>query len=147
MQAAIAALHDEAADVAATDWPQIVALYDVLRTLTPSPVVEVNRAVAVAMRDGPGPVSRCSTRWRGSPSCGRARRTSWRGGILLARLGRDGEAAAAYREALSRGHGAGAGGAAPEAGGPEAGRVAAGPWCSYSSRNTTTTANATTSTP
>ncbi|NEB85805.1 RNA polymerase sigma factor, partial [Streptomyces anulatus] len=41
VQAAIAALHDEAADVTATDWPQIVALYDVLRTLTPSPVVEV----------------------------------------------------------------------------------------------------------
>ncbi|MBW3705261.1 RNA polymerase sigma factor, partial [Streptomyces griseus] len=54
VQAAIAALHDEAADVAATDWPQIVALYDVLLTLTPSPVVALNRAVAVAMRDGPG---------------------------------------------------------------------------------------------
>ncbi|OSC57496.1 RNA polymerase subunit sigma-24, partial [Streptomyces sp. BF-3] len=49
-----AALHDEAADVESTDWVQIVALYDVLLTLTPSPVVAVNRAVAVAMRDGPG---------------------------------------------------------------------------------------------
>lgn len=53
VQAAIAALHDEAADVATTDWPQIVALYDVLYALTPSPVVAVNRAAAVAMRDGP----------------------------------------------------------------------------------------------
>lgn len=53
VQAAIAALHDEAADVATTDWPQIVALYDVLGRLEPSPVVALNRAVAVAMRDGP----------------------------------------------------------------------------------------------
>ncbi|MGW4797033.1 RNA polymerase sigma factor [Nonomuraea sp. NPDC004297] len=53
VQAAVAALHDEADSVATTDWPQIVALYDVLLTLTPSPVVALNRAVAVAMRDGP----------------------------------------------------------------------------------------------
>ncbi len=52
VQAAIAALHDEAADVESTDWPQICALYGVLLTLTPSPVVAVNRAVALAMRDG-----------------------------------------------------------------------------------------------
>ncbi|GAA3141332.1 hypothetical protein GCM10020255_017980 [Rhodococcus baikonurensis] len=52
VQAAIAALHDEAADVENTDWPQICALYGVLLTLTPSPVVAVNRAVALAMRDG-----------------------------------------------------------------------------------------------
>jgi RNA polymerase sigma-70 factor (ECF subfamily) len=53
LQAAIAALHAEAADAAATDWPQIVGLYDVLARILPSPVVELNRAVAVAMRDGP----------------------------------------------------------------------------------------------
>jgi RNA polymerase sigma-70 factor, ECF subfamily len=53
LQAAIAALHAEAPSVAATDWPQIVALYEVLGRLAPSPVVELNRAVAVAMRDGP----------------------------------------------------------------------------------------------
>lgn len=53
VQAAIAALHDEAADVATTDWPQIVALYDVLLALTPSPVIALNRAAAIAMRDGP----------------------------------------------------------------------------------------------
>jgi RNA polymerase sigma-70 factor (ECF subfamily) len=52
LQAAIAALHVEASEPAATDWAQIVALYDVLARLEPSPVVELNRAVAVAMRDG-----------------------------------------------------------------------------------------------
>ncbi len=53
LQAAIAALHTEAPDAAATDWAQIVGLYDVLVRAEPSPVVELNRAVAVAMRDGP----------------------------------------------------------------------------------------------
>jgi RNA polymerase sigma-70 factor, ECF subfamily len=53
LQAAIAALHAEAMDAAATDWPQIVGLYDVLMRLDPSPVVELNRAAAIAMRDGP----------------------------------------------------------------------------------------------
>lgn len=53
LQAAIAAVHAEAPDPAATDWAQIVALYDVLLRLEQSPVVELNRAVAVAMRDQP----------------------------------------------------------------------------------------------
>jgi RNA polymerase sigma-70 factor (ECF subfamily) len=53
LQAAIAALHAEASTARATDWPQIVALYDLLLRVEPSPVVELNRAVAVAMRDGP----------------------------------------------------------------------------------------------
>lgn len=53
VQAAIAALHAEAPSFAATDWAQIVGLYDVLARLDPSPVVELNRAVAIAMRDGP----------------------------------------------------------------------------------------------
>jgi RNA polymerase sigma-70 factor (ECF subfamily) len=53
LQAAIAAVHAEAQNATATDWPQIVGLYDVLLRLEPSPVVELNRAVAVAMRDGP----------------------------------------------------------------------------------------------
>ena len=53
LQAAIAAVHAEASDAASTDWAQIVGLYDVLRRAVPSPVVELNRAVAVAMRDGP----------------------------------------------------------------------------------------------
>ena len=53
LQAAISAVHAEAPDAAATDWSQIVGLYDVLARAEPSPVVELNRAVAVAMRDGP----------------------------------------------------------------------------------------------
>jgi RNA polymerase sigma-70 factor (ECF subfamily) len=54
LQAAISAVHAEAPTAAATDWAQIVGLYDVLLRADPSPVVELNRAVAVAMRDGPG---------------------------------------------------------------------------------------------
>jgi RNA polymerase sigma-70 factor, ECF subfamily len=53
IQAAIAAVHAQAASPAATDWAQIVGLYDLLFQADPSPVVELNRAVAVAMRDGP----------------------------------------------------------------------------------------------
>jgi RNA polymerase sigma-70 factor (ECF subfamily) len=53
IQAALAAVHARAATPAATDWAQIVALYDVLARIEPSPVVALNRAVAVAMRDGP----------------------------------------------------------------------------------------------
>ncbi len=53
VQAAIAAVHANAPTVAATDWHEIIALYDLLMQATPSPVIELNRAVAVAMRDGP----------------------------------------------------------------------------------------------
>ncbi len=53
LQAAIAALHSEATSAAATDWPQIVALYRLLARIDLSPIVELNHAVAVAMRDGP----------------------------------------------------------------------------------------------
>jgi RNA polymerase sigma-70 factor (ECF subfamily) len=53
IQAAISAVHAEAPDPGATDWTEIVGLYDVLLRADPSPVVELNRAVAVAMRDSP----------------------------------------------------------------------------------------------
>jgi RNA polymerase sigma-70 factor (ECF subfamily) len=53
LQAAVSAVHAEAPTAAATDWAQIVGLYDVLVRADPSPVIELNRAVAVAMRDGP----------------------------------------------------------------------------------------------
>jgi RNA polymerase sigma-70 factor (ECF subfamily) len=53
LQAAIAAVHAEAESAAVTDWRQIVALYNRLAQVQPSPVVELNRAVAIAMRDGP----------------------------------------------------------------------------------------------
>ncbi|MFB9720394.1 RNA polymerase sigma factor [Planobispora longispora] len=100
VQAAIAALHDEAANVATTDWPQIVALYDVLLVLTPSPIVALNRAAAVAMRDGPEAGLALldelagEPRLRGYPPYPTARAD------LLFRIGRLPEAAAAYREAL-----------------------------------------------
>jgi RNA polymerase sigma-70 factor (ECF subfamily) len=53
IQAAIAAVHAEARTAEATDWSQIVGLYDILLRADPSPIIELNRAVAVAMRDGP----------------------------------------------------------------------------------------------
>ena len=53
LQAAIAAVHADSPNAAATDWRQIVGLYDVLARTDPNPVVQLNRAVAVAMRDGP----------------------------------------------------------------------------------------------
>ncbi|MFF0372270.1 RNA polymerase sigma factor [Micromonospora sp. NPDC005087] len=101
LQAAIAALHDEAADVASTDWAQVVALYDVLLGLVPSPVVALNRAAAVAMRDGPEAGLALldeladDLRLRGYHLYPATRAD------LLRRLGRYGEAAAAYRSALT----------------------------------------------
>ena len=53
LQAAIASVHARAAGTSSTDWNRIVALYDVLMQAAPSPVIELNRAVAIAMRDGP----------------------------------------------------------------------------------------------
>jgi RNA polymerase sigma-70 factor (ECF subfamily) len=53
LQAAIAAVHADALSASETDWPQIAGLYDVLMRVEPTPVVELNRAVAIAMRDGP----------------------------------------------------------------------------------------------
>jgi RNA polymerase sigma-70 factor (ECF subfamily) len=53
VQAAIAAVHAEARDAGSTDWTEIVALYDRLMSFAPSPVVALNRAAAVSMRDGP----------------------------------------------------------------------------------------------
>ncbi|MEV4099053.1 DUF6596 domain-containing protein [Nonomuraea sp. NPDC049649] len=101
VQAAIAALHDEAADVATTDWPQIVALYDVLLALAPSPIVELNRAVAVALRDGPEAGLALLDALAGEPRLrGYAPYPAARGD-LLRRLGRLPGAAAAYREALA----------------------------------------------
>jgi RNA polymerase sigma-70 factor (ECF subfamily) len=101
LQAAIAAVHDEAADVTTTDWPQVVALYDVLADVAPSPVVALNRAVAVAMRDGPAAglvlldALAADERLRGYHLLPAARAD------LLRRLGRRAEAAAAYRQALA----------------------------------------------
>ncbi len=100
LQAAIAAVHDEAATVDTTDWPQVVALYDVLAQVSPSPLVTLNRAVAVAMRDGPAAglvlldELAADSRLAGYHLLPAARAD------LLRRLGRSAEAAAAYRRAL-----------------------------------------------
>ncbi|WP_326955206.1 RNA polymerase sigma factor [Amycolatopsis sp. NBC_01286] len=101
VQAAIAALHDEAPDVAGTDWPQIVALYDVLRGLAPSPVVELNRAVAVAMRDGPAAGLALLDALAEEPRLQSYAPFPAARAELLSRLGRLPEAASAYRDALA----------------------------------------------
>ncbi|GAA1899392.1 RNA polymerase sigma factor [Asanoa iriomotensis] len=101
VQAAIAALHDEAADVATTDWPQIVALYDVLLALTPSPVVALNRAVAVAMRDGPLTGLALLDELSGEPLLRGYHPYAAARADLLRLLGRFSEAAAAYRAAIA----------------------------------------------
>ncbi|WP_424530087.1 RNA polymerase sigma factor [Sphaerisporangium viridialbum] len=100
VQAAIAALHDEAADVASTDWPQIVALYDVLLAIAPSPVVALNRAAAMAMRDGPEAGLALLDELAGEPRLRGHHPYPAARAELLRRLGRLPEAAAAYREAL-----------------------------------------------
>ncbi|WP_329056496.1 RNA polymerase sigma factor [Amycolatopsis sp. NBC_01488] len=101
VQAAIAALHDEAPAVSRTDWPQIVGLYEVLRGLTPSPVVELNRAVAVAMRDGPEAGLALLDSLANEPKLREYSPYPAARGDLLTRAGRAGEAAVAYEEALA----------------------------------------------
>jgi RNA polymerase sigma-70 factor (ECF subfamily) len=99
IQAAIAAVHAEAADVATTDWPQVVALYDVLAQVSPSPVVQLNRAVAVAMRDGPQAGLAALDALEIDPLRGYHLLPAARAD-LLRKLGRTTEAATAYRAAL-----------------------------------------------
>lgn len=99
LQAAIAAVHDEAVDVATTDWPQIVALYDVLMRVSPSPVIELNRAVAVAMRDGAEAGLAALDALNGEALRGHHLFPAARAD-LLRRLGRAAEAAVAYGAAL-----------------------------------------------
>ncbi len=101
IQAAIAAVHANALNAGATDWAQIVALYDLLARAEPSPVIELNRAVAVAMRDGPsvGVVLIDAILGRGDLSdyhLAHAARAD-----LCRRLGRTAEARASYERALS----------------------------------------------
>ena len=81
VQAAIAALHAQAADAGATDWAQIAELYAALGRLAPSPVVEVNRAVAVGLRRARRPGWRCSRRW--TAAAGRLPAAPRRPGRLL----------------------------------------------------------------
>ncbi len=100
LQAAIAAVHAEAASAAVIDWAQIVGLYDVLLRAEPSPVVELNRAVAVAMRDGPaaGLALIDAILARGALADYHLAHSAR--ADLLRRRGRREEAIAAYRRAL-----------------------------------------------
>ena len=101
VQAAIAALHVRAEDSSATDWPQIVGLYEVLLRLQPTPVIELNHAVAVSMVDGPARALDLI-----DSLAARGRVTQYHllhaaRGRLLQKLGRMKEAREAYRAALS----------------------------------------------
>jgi RNA polymerase sigma-70 factor (ECF subfamily) len=105
LQAAIAAVHAEAATPQATDWPQIAGLYDVLLRADPSPIVELNRAVAVAMRDGPEAGlslidGLLSVQSRSREDLADYHLTHSARADLLRRLNRKPEAIAAYRRAL-----------------------------------------------
>ncbi|MDP3977325.1 MAG: RNA polymerase sigma factor [Pseudomonas sp.] len=100
LQAAIAAVHAEAPNAAATDWAQIVGLYDALQHISPSPVIELNRSVALAMRDGPaaGLVLIEALLERGELADYHLAHAAQ--ADLYRRLGCSGEARAAYRRAL-----------------------------------------------
>jgi len=104
LQAAIVALHAEAPDAASTDWAEIVGLYDVLARVEPSPVIELNRAVAIAMRDGPaaGLALIEALLERGELTAYQHAHSAR--ADLCRRLGRTSEARAAYERALALTH-------------------------------------------
>ena len=101
LQAALAAVHAEATSPDATDWPQIVALYDVLLRIVASPVVELNRAVAVAMRDGPLAGLQLIDAILARGDLGEYHLAHAARADLCRRLGQVDEARAAYEQALS----------------------------------------------
>ena len=99
LQAAIAACHARALTPEATDWPRIAALYDALAQLAPSPVVELNRAVAVGMAFGPAAGLELADALTAEPSLAHYHLLPAVRGDLLARLGRRAEASGAFRRA------------------------------------------------
>jgi RNA polymerase sigma factor (sigma-70 family) len=101
LQAAIAACHARARAAETTDWPRIVALYDVLAERTPSPVVELNRAVAVAMASGPAAGLVLVDALAADPSLRNYHLLPSVRGDLLARLGRGEEARAEFARAAA----------------------------------------------
>jgi len=101
LQAAIAAVHAEAPNAAATDWAQIVGLYDVLLRVEPSPVIELNRAVAVAMRDGPVAGLELIDELLSGGELADYRLAHAARADLCRRLGRTAEARVAYERALT----------------------------------------------
>jgi RNA polymerase sigma-70 factor (ECF subfamily) len=100
VQAAIAAVHAESRDAERTDWTQIAGLYDVLLAADPSPVVELNRAVAIAMRDGAAAGLALVDAILGRGDLATYHLAHAARADLLARLGRRAEAVAAYERAL-----------------------------------------------
>ena len=100
VMAAIAAVHDEAPRFGDTDWPQIVGLYELLMRRWPSPVVALNRAVAVGFADGPGEGLAALDALAVSPELAGYGYLSASRAEFLRRLGRTGEARLAYEEAL-----------------------------------------------
>jgi RNA polymerase sigma-70 factor, ECF subfamily len=101
LQAAISAVHAEAPTAAATDWAEIVGLYDALLRLDPSPVIELNRAVAVAMRDGPEPGLRLIDAILERGDLLEYRLAHAARAELCRRLGRTAEAKASFERALA----------------------------------------------
>jgi RNA polymerase sigma factor (sigma-70 family) len=100
LMAAIAAVHDEAPTFARTDWPEIVGLYDLLMRSWPSPVVALNRAVAVGFAAGPAAGLAALDELAASPELAGYGYLAASRADLLHRLGRAGEARLAYSEAL-----------------------------------------------
>ena len=101
LQAAIAAVHAQAPTAAATDWAQIVGLYDVLARADPSPVIELNRAAAVAMRDGPAAGLALVDAILARGDLGDYHLAHSARADLCRRLGRTAEARASYERALA----------------------------------------------
>lgn len=101
LQAALAACHARARTVEETDWPQIVALYDALAQVAPSPVVELNRAVAVSMAFGPAAGLEIVEQLADNPALASYPWLPAAQGDLLAKLGRRGEARAAFERAAA----------------------------------------------
>jgi RNA polymerase sigma-70 factor (ECF subfamily) len=101
LQAAIAAVHCQAARPEDTDWPQIVRLYDLLERLQPSPIVSLNRAVAVAMADGPAPALALIDELAATDNLANYHLLHAARADLLRRLGSPVEAAKSYQRALA----------------------------------------------
>lgn len=101
LQAAIAAVHAEATSTAETDWAQIIALYDLLLRVDPSPIIALNRAVAVAMRDGPAKGLELIDALLASGELTNYHLAHAARADLCRRLGRDAEARASYNKALA----------------------------------------------
>jgi RNA polymerase sigma-70 factor, ECF subfamily len=101
LQAAIAAVHAEAPSAAATDWPQIVGLYDALVRVEPSPVIALNRAVAVGMRDGPEAGLALIEPLMSLPEFANYHAAPASAADLCRRAGRQQDAAAHYRAAVA----------------------------------------------